>query len=149
MSPPMSGRSSLTGRGVPVLGQGAAGDQPGQQPQHLGSGLLGKGLPTTGRHGQIAQPKGKLAWNSYSQSAQVGSLSCSRDRDQGRGEPTCASTLDTPTSARVANCPTNRCSARNPAPSSTDPGSDSTTPNTSVASQRIVPGEPSGKSITN
>ena len=34
--------------------------------------------------------KGKLAWNSYSHSAQVGSLSCSRDRDQGRGEPTCA-----------------------------------------------------------
>jgi hypothetical protein len=94
------------------------------------------------------KPKGKLAWNSYSHSAQVGSLSCSRDRDQGRGEPTCAPTPDTPTSARVASCPTNRCSARSPAPSSTDRRPSSTTPNTSVASQRIVPGEPSGKSIT-
>jgi hypothetical protein len=54
----------------------------------------------------------------------------------------------TPTSARVASCPTNRCSARSPAPSSTDRRPSSTTPNTSVASQRIVPGEPSGKSIT-
>ena len=48
MPPPTSGRSSLTRLGTRVFGQGAAGDQPGQQPQHLGSGLLGKRLPTTG-----------------------------------------------------------------------------------------------------
>jgi hypothetical protein len=107
-------------------------------------------VPANNRPAQVDCPaQGKLARNSYSQSAQVGSLSCSRDRDQGRGEPTCASTPDTPTSTRVASCRTNRCNARSPAASITDRGPGSTTPNTSVASQRIVPGEPSGKSITN
>ncbi|MDT5369095.1 MAG: hypothetical protein QOC62_3526 [Mycobacterium sp.] len=120
-APPTSEHSSLTpSPGRQVLGQGAAGDQPSQQPSTWVRVSSGSACQR--------QAKGKLAWNSYSHDAQVGSLSCSRDRDQGRGEPTCALTPDTPTSARVASCPTNRCSARIPAASSTDRGPDSTTP---------------------
>lgn len=49
MHPPTSDWSSLTTPERRVFGQGPTGDQPGQQPQHLGSGFLGERLPTTGR----------------------------------------------------------------------------------------------------
>ena len=50
--------------------------------------------------------------------------------------------------ASPAAPPTGAAPAARPRPAPTA-GPRSTTPNTSVASQRIVPGEPSGKSITN
>jgi hypothetical protein len=55
------------------ISEGAFGDHPGQQPQHLVADLLRQALPQTARHRQIEQTERKLTWGSYSQSAQVGS----------------------------------------------------------------------------
>ena len=75
-------------------------------------------------------------------------LSRSRERDQGRGEPTCHLSTKPATREPRTRC-TSRCSSRSPAAFSTDTASACPqSPSASVASARIVPGEPSGRSTT-